>query len=92
MPDIKEQIVCRRYGLSDLDAVRVAAEIMGQGLSAFTRSAAVTLARAIIEVSADLGDARPGSGASRAPGGSPAEATSWDRCWIEDARIERKRP
>jgi uncharacterized protein (DUF1778 family) len=77
VPENKQQVVCSRFGMSDLETVRVAADIMGQSVSTFTRTAAVTLAKAIIEAATDLGATRPGSG-------------SWDRAGIAEGRIEFK--
>jgi hypothetical protein len=77
MQDNKAQVVCCRYGLSDLDTVKVAAEIMGQNLSVFTRTASVALANAIIEAAGQLGDTSPGSG-------------DWSRCRIAEGTIEGK--
>ena len=51
-------------------------EIMGQNMSQFTRSAAVTLARAVIEAAGNAGIG-PGEG-------------KWENSWIENPTLERK--
>jgi hypothetical protein len=66
-------VVPVRYPEPDLEIIEAARTIMGQTISQFTRSASVTLAKAIIAAAADAGIQRSTWDASRIEGSLEAK-------------------
>lgn len=70
----RNPVVPVRYPPADLEIIEAARLIMGQTISQFTRSASVTLGKAIIAAAADADIRR----------------SSWENCWIGDTSLESK--
>jgi len=69
-------VVCIRFPPADLATVERAAAIMGEGVTAFTRTAGVTLAKAILEASAKADIRR----------------SSWSSCRLDGSLEQKRTP